>query len=207
MNMPQEYSPSDSMSKHRLRMLVAAGVAITGFPIWLTAAAVLDHDGQRPDPTGNWDAIVVAGCLVMPDGRPSLALVRRTEKAVQLWRAGRAPLIVLTGGVGQGPIAEAQAAARVARSLGVPEQQLILEQDSKNTEQNARFTRKLIDGDRLIVVTDTYHVRRCEWFFRKYFRTVTGVGVISPLVPRATGAFRESIAFAYYAIRGIEERG
>lgn len=179
---------------------MAGGVAVIGFPVWTLSAALLDYDGHRPDPTGKWDAIVVAGCRVLPDGRASLSLTRRTEKAVQLWRAGRAPVIVLTGGVGRWPRSEAAAAAEVARSLGVPEQQLILEARSKNTLQNARYAREQLSGERVIVVSDTYHVRRCEWFFRRHFAAVAGVGVVSPLVERATGAFRESMAFAYYLL-------
>jgi uncharacterized SAM-binding protein YcdF (DUF218 family) len=206
--MPETRSSTETTPglKQRIRLAMAAGVAVVGFPVWVTSAVLLERDGHRADPDGNWDAIVVAGCRVMFDGRPSLALVRRTEKAVQLWRAGRAPVIVLTGGVGRWPPSEAEAAARVARSLGVPDASLVLEERSTNTEQNARYARKLVSGERIIVVSDTYHVRRCEWFFRRHFQHVTGVGVVSPFAERASGAFRESIAYAYYSVRSARFR-
>jgi uncharacterized SAM-binding protein YcdF (DUF218 family) len=106
------------------------------------------------------------------------------------------------------PPAEAVAAARTARELGVPESALILESQSTNTTENAQFTRRLApfnsgssgaqSKSRLVVVTDWYHVRRCEWFFGEYFEVVQGVGVASPFFERAKGAFREAIAYAYY---------
>ena len=187
-------SPRTKRSFH----LFAIGAAIVGFPIWVATAIALDIMGHRSDPTGHWDAIVVAGCPVRQDGQPSPSLLRRTTKAVELWRQGLAPIIVLTGGVVNWPPAEAVAAARTARELGVPESALLVESQSKNTAENARLAREIAPFARIIVVTDRYHVRRCEWFFREYFEVVRGVGVVSPFFARAKGAFREAIAYAYY---------
>jgi uncharacterized SAM-binding protein YcdF (DUF218 family) len=196
-------SPLSLKRTNQWRSLLAAGVAIVGFPIWAATAVALDDNGHREDPGGKWDAIVVAGCRVNLDGRASLSLVRRTAKAVALWQAGRAPVIVLTGGSGKWPRTEAEAAAEVARSLGVPARNLVLESRSKDTAENARFASQVTSAQRIIVVTDTYHVRRCEWFFRRHFQTVVGVGVVSPNAQRAIGAFREAIAVAYYLLGGL----
>jgi uncharacterized SAM-binding protein YcdF (DUF218 family) len=174
--------------------------AVAGFPVWCGVAIALDWYGRRPDPSGHFDAIVVAGCRVMPSGQPSLSLTRRTTKAVELWRQGLAPMIVFTGGVRDFPPAESAAAAAVARNLGVPDTAMLLEGKSTSTAENARFLRALVDFNRIVVVTDSYHVRRCEWFFGKYFREVRGVGVVSPWPYRARDAFREALAYAYYIV-------
>ncbi len=176
----------------------AIAAAAAGFPIWCGLAIALDRYGHRPDPGGHFDAIVVAGCRVMPNGQPSLCITRRTTKAVELWRRGLAPVIVLTGGIGAFPPAESSAAAAVARGLGVPDSAMILESKSTSTAENARFSRALVDFNRIVVVTDSYHVRRCEWLFGKYFGEVRGVGVAAPWPYRARGAFREALAYAYY---------
>jgi uncharacterized SAM-binding protein YcdF (DUF218 family) len=107
---------------------------------------------------------------------------------------------VLTGGGGESLPAEAAAAAAVARRMGVPESALILEDKSRTTLENVSYLRRLVDFNRIVVVTDTYHVLRCEWFFGKRFQAVRGLGVISPLTLRARGAFREAIAVAYYIV-------
>lgn len=182
-----------------LRWSFAASAAVVGFPLWVAAAVVLDFSGQRPDPPGPWDAIIVAGCPVLPNGLPSESLKRRTMKAVRLWQNRVAPIIIVTGG---GQPSEAEVAATYARQQGIPDRALLLESRSSTTLENARFARALTRAARIIVVTDAYHVYRCERFFRKYFAEVTAVGVVSPPWQRAKGAFREAIAIGYFGLRG-----
>ena len=84
---------------------------LAGLALWAALAVGLDRYGQR-EAVGAYDAIVVAGCRVLPDGHPSPALQNRTRQAVNLWRAGPAPTLVFTGGVGRYPPSEARAARR-----------------------------------------------------------------------------------------------
>ena len=189
----------------RLRRF-APVILLMGLPVWTAAGIALDIYGHRVDPDGIWDAIVVAGCRVLPSGRPSLSLLRRTVKAVELWKRGLAPVIVLTGGVGEHPPAEAIAAAQVARSLGVPDSALVVEDRSRSTLENARFAHERLAANRVIVVTDAYHVLRCEWFFRLYFQRVQGVGVVSPWLERARGATREALAIGYFIVSRPQRR-
>ena len=44
------------------------------------------------------DVIVVLGAAPLPDGRPGPAMVRRVERGVELYREGRAPWLLMTGG-------------------------------------------------------------------------------------------------------------
>jgi len=170
--------------------------------IWLGAAVTLDTYGRRATAAETWDAIVVAGCRVMPDGQPSHALEARTRKAVDLWRQGLAPVIVFTGGVGDTPPAESVAASNLALTLGVPTTALVLESTSASTEENARYASGILGGGRIIVVSDAYHVFRCERVFARYFDEVRGAGALSPIWPRTRGAFREVAAVGYYAVKG-----
>lgn len=178
-------------------------ICLSGTLCWLGAAAMLDlYGGQRPARDG-WDAIVVAGCRVYPNGKPSPALARRVQLAVRLWRDGYAPKLVFTGGVGDHPPAEAQAASDLAHQLGVPRSAHVLEARSTSTEENARFASDAIGASRaVIVVTDAYHVLRCERVFGRYFARVSGVGSRGALDARIRGASREVAALAYYGLRG-----
>ena len=177
-------------------------IGVVGFPIWCGLAIVVDHLGRRPQPSGTYDAIVVAGCRVLPNGQPSQSLTRRVTQAAEFWRQGLAPKLALTGGKGKWGSSEAEASANLARELGVPDSALVLEGRSTSTLENARFLRKLSDFQRILIVTDTYHVRRCEWFFGKYFGEVHGYGVVSPFWDRSKGAFREVLAFVAYVATG-----
>lgn len=171
---------------------------------WSALAWGLDRYGQgRPDPQGRWDAIVVLGCRVFPDGRPSVALARRVEKAAELWAAGRAEVIVLTGGRGDTGVVEAEVAAAVAESLGVPRSAMVLETRSTSTDENARFAAEAIAGRRVVVVTDAYHVLRSERVFARHFEEAHVVGTVSPRWwARTQGALREVLAIAGYTVTG-----
>lgn len=158
---------------------------------WVAAAVVVDAIGTRATPRGRYDAIVVAGCAVGPDGRASRALRRRTELAVRHWRDGVAPRIVLTGGVGRHPPSEARAAADVCAELGVPTEALLLEEQSTSTEENARYAAALAGRGRVLVVTDGYHAPRCRLIFRRWFGEADAVGGAPPLAQRARMALRE----------------
>jgi uncharacterized SAM-binding protein YcdF (DUF218 family) len=171
---------------------------------WAAVALGLSLYGRRTSaPDERFDAIVVLGCRVLPSGRPSLALAERTRRAVQLWHEGRAPLLVLTGGVGDAPASEAEVAAEIAREHGVPESALVIESRSTSTEENARFAAALVDARDVLLVTDDHHVLRAERVFAKYFRRVRGVGTANPhLWPRIRGSLREVVALAGYAAMG-----
>lgn len=170
---------------------------------WCAAAAALDHLGRRPTPVGRYDAIIVAGCRVTPEGEASVPLRARTERAVELYDLGLARRIVLTGGVGEHAPSEARAAWEIARELGVPARALILEERSTSTEENARFAaEQLGEVERVILVTDAYHVPRAERVFARHLPEVTGVGSLAPWSYRLKGALREVAAVGWYAVTG-----
>ena len=71
-------------------------------------------------------------------------------RAAQLYRQGLAPKVLFTGGLGrntQGLLPEPEAVrfARVAMDQGVPAQDILLEEQSANTAENIRFTRRLLE--------------------------------------------------------------
>ena len=144
----------------------------------------------------------MAGCRVMPTGQPSLALQRRTRHAVELWKAGVAPRVVFTGGVGAYPPSEATAAADYARALGLVESAIELEEKSTSTLENASFTAIKFHYSRVVVVTDSYHVFRSKRVFGRYFADVEAVGSTPALWVRARGSMREVLALGVYGLKG-----
>ena len=177
------------------RILIAV---LSLFLLGSAAAWALDRYGQRKPPEETFDAIVVLGCRVQADGTPSTALRERTRRAVELWREGRAPVIILTGGIGEHPPSEARAAADLARDLGVPESALLREERSRSTAENARFAAEKFDGRRILLVSDAYHVFRAERVFSRYFEHVRGTGTVTRFDGRLHGAAREVAACVIY---------
>jgi uncharacterized SAM-binding protein YcdF (DUF218 family) len=169
---------------------------------WSLVAATLDLQGGDPPAEPRYDAIVVAGAGVMPGGVPSDALYARTRAATDLYLAGYAPLLALTGGIGDWGPAESVVAEQLALGWGVPPGAIVREERSTSTEENAVLLRELLGDRSVLVVTDRYHVWRCERVFRRHFSRADAVGTTSPPYIRARGAMREVLAIPWYGVTG-----
>jgi len=151
------------------------------------------------------DAIVVLGCRVDDAGQPSERMRRRMALAVALYRDGRAPLIVLSGG-GLGPVAEAEAMRDLALEAGILAAALLLEPDSCDTLANAINTARLLKSagkSRIVLVTDRLHLPRAVLLFRRAGLDIAGVaGVPASSIRRALAAAFYEIASLVRAVRG-----
>jgi uncharacterized SAM-binding protein YcdF (DUF218 family) len=179
-------------------LLVIVALPVLG---WCVAAAALDAHGRRVRPRpGTWDAIVVAGCRVLPGGVPSASLRRRAACGVSLWREGRAPVLVFTGGKAGASSSEAEAAASVACELGVPDDAIVIEDQSISTEENAARTAAMISARRVLLVTDCFHVFRATRVFARSFDEVGASATVPSPRARVEGSLREVASVAAYWI-------
>ena len=99
------------------------------------------------------------------------------ERGAQLFLEGRAPLIIFSGGHGAITKSlwsepEAERFARIAMSLGVPRENILIEAHSTNTGENIAFTKKLLaekgfNPRSFIIVQKPYMERRSYATFRK----------------------------------------
>ena len=136
------------------------------------------------------DAIVVLGCRLRPDGTPSRRLRRRVVRAVELYRAEAAPLMLFSGG--GGPVAEAEVMRGLALAAGVADAALVCELDSNNTVENACYTARLLRRrclSRIVLVSDRTHLPRAALLFRLAGLEVVGrAGVPSRSLVRTCAA-------------------
>lgn len=100
---------------------VTAGGVLALVPLTEMAWYLVHH------PTASGRAIVVFGARACADGTPSDALADRTRWAAALYRQGRAPRIICSGGPGDGDIHESVSMHRLLRSLEVPEDAIALD--------------------------------------------------------------------------------
>lgn len=167
------------------------------------AAALLVARGLEPPPVGPYDAIVVAGCRVLPDGSPSRALARRAELALDLYHQGHAPRVVFTGGIGRFGPSEASVAAAHAVARGLPEESVVLEERSTSTRENAQYAARIVGADaRVLVVTDAYHVFRARRVFAQWFAGAEAAGVPPAEEALVHALPRELFAVLIYGVRG-----
>ena len=122
------------------------------------------------------DAIVVLGTSINPDGSLPLHARQRVERAARVHAQGVAPRIIFSGHCGlivasEPQCSEASAMAAHARALGVPDEAILLEEESRDTIGNAYFVgRRYLepnDWRAIRVVTSDFHVPRTAWVFEK----------------------------------------
>ena len=106
-----------------------------------------------------------------------LDMKRRTQQGVDLYRAGYvARLLVTGGGVLAHTCPEARRMAQIARKLGVPDSDLLIEDRSSNTFENVQFSTSVLQEAQLfdtlstvILVSSEWHMHRVLLTTQKYF--------------------------------------
>ena len=96
--------------------------------------------------------------------------VDRIDLAQALYAAGRAPRILISGSALDGKVSEAQIIARMLRQRGIPDTAILLENNSRNTYENARFTDIIMRGQKLksaLLVTSALHMPRAAASLQK----------------------------------------
>jgi uncharacterized SAM-binding protein YcdF (DUF218 family) len=137
------------------------------FPPW---------DGKQGAP----DGIIVLGGAIEPDlsaahGTPVFGpSFDRLIATAELARRYPNARIVFSGGNGSldssDPAREADFALPVFESFGISGDRLLMERRSRNTQENAAFTKTLVapkQGERWLLVTSAYHMPRAIGLFRK----------------------------------------
>jgi uncharacterized SAM-binding protein YcdF (DUF218 family) len=142
------------------RLLLAgliAGLALAGY----TAYRIWDQGNRDERPAA--DAIVVMGAAQY-DGRPSPLFAARLDHAIELFHTGVAPWLVVTGGKREGDrTTEAATARAYAIRHDVPEEAILVEDQSRTTLQSIRFVAALMadrELDTAVFVSDPSHMLR-----------------------------------------------
>jgi uncharacterized SAM-binding protein YcdF (DUF218 family) len=127
---------------------------------WWVYAQIEDYAGQ--DQAAPSDAIGVLGAAEY-DGRPSPVYRARLDHALALYHRGIAPLIITLGGAGGDAYTEGAVGEQYLKGMGVPEEAIIAETESRNTEESARRIAVIARANglrRLVVVSDATHLFR-----------------------------------------------
>ncbi len=119
------------------------------------------------------DVIIVLGCRVRGD-EPSLALLKRADSAYKFMLLNPESIAVLSGGKGKDElISEAECMRRILLSRGISDKRLVLEDKSTSTDENIRFSKKLLEAmgrntNRIAVATSEYHQKRAGIICKRY---------------------------------------
>ena len=142
----------------------------------------------RHKPAYNRDYLIILGCCIRNDGTPTPILRGRIDAAINFEKAqfaatGKHAKLVTSGGQGSDEvISESESMKRYLIEQGYPEEQIIKEDKSVNTDQNIKFSRDKIeedagtlDGIKAGVATTNYHIFRSYILAQKHGLDAEGI--------------------------------
>jgi uncharacterized SAM-binding protein YcdF (DUF218 family) len=98
----------------------------------------------------------------------------RVLHTIQLYKQGKCRNIIVSGGTGsltEKFAPEAISLQKILLNAGIPNSAILIEDKSRNTYENAQFTKRLLDErtdlKKLLLVTSAFHMRRSEACFEK----------------------------------------
>ena len=149
---------------HIAQWMAFALVWFWATPLWTLAFGIPLESPYRAaalaDSLPEADAIVLLGggmdsleSLPYPDMN---AAADRVWHAARLWKAGKAPVVVASG------VESRESTVPLLLALGVDPAAIKVDNDSRNTYENARFTERLLGGGKhtVLLVTSAWHMTR-----------------------------------------------
>lgn len=121
------------------------------------------------------DCIVVLGASVRADGTPSWILQDRLDVAISLYKVGVAPKIIMSGDNGTASYNEVLAMKNYAIAQGVPSEDVFCDHAGFSTYESMYRAQKVFGVDRMVVVTQTYHLYRALYIGNALGMDVVGV--------------------------------
>ena len=114
----------------------------------------------------NIDCILVLGCGVREDGTPSAMLEDRLRRGVELYKAGIAPKILMSGDHGQTNYDEVNTMKQYAIDAGVPSEDIFMDHAGFSTYESMHRAKTVFCAEKILIVTQEYHLYRAIYAAR-----------------------------------------
>ncbi len=179
-----------------LALVVVYGLLFHTNAIWWAAEPLRLQAPPQPA-----EAIVVFAGGVGESGRAGGGLQERLRTAVDLYRGGHAPSMILSSGFVYG-FKEAELMRALAIDQGVPADRIAIEDRATNTFENVRFTAAILKqrGWRsILLVSSPYHMRRASLVWAKVAPEVT----VIPTPPAQAQFYEHTRGASLDQIRGL----
>lgn len=183
-----------------IRLLI--GLVALGCLAWIGLVAFVTIKEKtvpvsRPQDT---QTIIVLGAQVKEDGSLSLQLQWRLDKALEVYRAYPQPIVVCGAQGENEPTTEAAAMRDYLLQNGVPDADILLEDQSFNTRQNLKNAQRMLGENvkKVLIVTSDYHLPRAMALAQDTGFEPTGAGSPIKWYYWPKNHFREALAWVKY---------
>jgi uncharacterized SAM-binding protein YcdF (DUF218 family) len=170
---------------------------------WLLAPLESRYSTYTHSAPVDYIVVLGGGYTFNPHWAPSSNLINnslpRVTEAIRIYRQNPHSKLIFTGGRAKGnPVASAEVAGLVAESLGVERSDIIMLDNGKDTEDEARLVADLIGDKTMVLVTSANHLPRAiVWFEKQGLSPIPApanqLAITTPLNP-----WEKSLPTAYY---------
>ena len=162
--------------KHKIPKKKVVVSILIFFIVWFSLHTIVLLTVGLHDVVDKADVILIFGNTVETNGKPSERLQSRLDEGFELFNKGMAPLILVSGGIGKEGFDEADVMKKNLLERGVPENSVITDSNGLNTYLTAKNLKAIAsdyDIEKVILVTNYYHVLRAELALHRFgFTTV-----------------------------------
>lgn len=139
------------------------------------------YEPDYPSTLKNYDiAIVLGGFSGLNKRNNEIQFNWASDRLFQtfsLYKKGKIKKMLITGGnasLTDNQIKEADLVQKFLRNICIPDSDVLIENQSRNTIENAKFSAQLIEkkfpGAKIVVVTSAWHIPRAKLIFDRFFR-------------------------------------
>jgi len=143
----------------------------------------------------NAPAALVLGAGLNRDGTPGLVLRDRVRTAAELYFTGKVDKILMSGDNSSENYDEPGAMQEFALSLGVPEQDIVLDFAGRRTYDSCYRAKAIFGLDQVIIVTQAFHLPRAVFLCNAFDIKADGV-------PADDANYRRS-SYTYWWVREV----
>lgn len=180
---------------------IAVFILCSLFFVTVEALIIADPYTHGKQQAGKVDTVIVLGCGIWPDGRPTLALAMRLDKAIEYYEENPHVNIVVSGGQGPNePYPEALAMEEYLVNHRVPKEKIYKEDKSTSTRENFEFSRRLMNIpdnriEKIVFITNDFHVFRARILAHRFGFEAYAIAAPTPRVIILNSYLREFFAF------------
>ncbi len=122
------------------------------------------------------DCILVLGAGVWEGGRPSHMLEDRLEQGIELYDAGVSDRLLMSGDHGREEYDEVNVMKQFAIDAGIPSMNIFMDHAGFSTYESLYRARDIFGADKILIVTQEYHLYRALYIADKLGLEAYGVG-------------------------------
>ncbi len=170
------------MKKKKKALLIAAAALVLlalilglGPDLAIAAAARSRMVSPREAAGFGADCILVLGAGLLPDGQPGPMLTERIQTGVDLYTAGVAPKLIMSGDHSRPDHDEVNAMKDAALARGVPSEDVFMDHAGFSTYDSLYRAGAVFGVKKVVIVTQAYHLPRSLWIARALGLEAVGV--------------------------------